>query len=260
MKWDEQTAIREIDAAIHEIKMAANDEGKNIDDRPPVDAHKDWKGKGLLSGLVCAGCQSRDATQEGLPPGSDAGDTTQPTDGGPSDGGSLDPDGGGVDSGGGNLDSDSGEGGPGCTTLSGRPRGLDGEQIADVLECANVTYDPVVNVPEVMLDMYVHPGYHAGTRAPAIIFIHGGGWFSGSKTEVGPQQFEYLKSGRPALTQMLGAPISDPPIGVTASVTPLTYVDAEDPPMYLLAENAIAPIPRNRSRTSARRRRPRVAA
>ena len=45
MKWDEQTAIKEIDAAIHEIKKAAIDDGKNIDDHPPVDAAKNWNGK-----------------------------------------------------------------------------------------------------------------------------------------------------------------------------------------------------------------------
>jgi hypothetical protein len=44
MKWDEHTAIREIDAAINEIKQAALDDGKPIEDHPPVDAKKDWPG------------------------------------------------------------------------------------------------------------------------------------------------------------------------------------------------------------------------
>ena len=38
VKWDENRAIREIDAAIHEIKKASIDDGKNVEDHPPVDA------------------------------------------------------------------------------------------------------------------------------------------------------------------------------------------------------------------------------
>jgi len=34
---DEEHAIREIDAAIHEIKMASIDDGKNLEDHPPID-------------------------------------------------------------------------------------------------------------------------------------------------------------------------------------------------------------------------------
>jgi hypothetical protein len=44
VKWDENKAIREIDAAIREIKQAAIDDGKPIEDHPPVDAklgHRD---------------------------------------------------------------------------------------------------------------------------------------------------------------------------------------------------------------------------
>jgi hypothetical protein len=44
VKWDENNAIREIDAAINEIKRAAIDDGKPLDDHPPVDAklnHRD---------------------------------------------------------------------------------------------------------------------------------------------------------------------------------------------------------------------------
>jgi tetratricopeptide (TPR) repeat protein len=37
VKWDEQRAIREIDAAIHEIKQAAIDDGKDLNDHEPLD-------------------------------------------------------------------------------------------------------------------------------------------------------------------------------------------------------------------------------
>jgi hypothetical protein len=39
VKWDENRAIREINAAIREIRDAAIDDGKPLEDRPPVDAH-----------------------------------------------------------------------------------------------------------------------------------------------------------------------------------------------------------------------------
>jgi hypothetical protein len=39
VKWDENAGIREIDAAINEIKQAAIDDGKPINDHPPIDAH-----------------------------------------------------------------------------------------------------------------------------------------------------------------------------------------------------------------------------
>lgn len=38
VKWDENRAIREIDAAIAEIKRASSDDGKPLADHPPVDA------------------------------------------------------------------------------------------------------------------------------------------------------------------------------------------------------------------------------
>lgn len=37
---DEDVAITEIDAAIHEIKHASLDDGKDIHDHPPIDAHE----------------------------------------------------------------------------------------------------------------------------------------------------------------------------------------------------------------------------
>ncbi len=48
--WDEGTAIRELGAAIHEIKEASIkeasiDDGKNLNDHPGVDARMDWPGR-----------------------------------------------------------------------------------------------------------------------------------------------------------------------------------------------------------------------
>lgn len=45
MRWDEKTAIREVDAAIREIKEASIDDGKNLNDHPPVDAKLDDRGQ-----------------------------------------------------------------------------------------------------------------------------------------------------------------------------------------------------------------------
>ena len=42
---EEEHAIAEIDKAIWEIKQAAIDDGKNVNDHPPVDAHMDWAGR-----------------------------------------------------------------------------------------------------------------------------------------------------------------------------------------------------------------------
>ena len=39
VRWDESNAIREIDAAIHEIKLASIDDGKPLEDHPPVDVN-----------------------------------------------------------------------------------------------------------------------------------------------------------------------------------------------------------------------------
>jgi hypothetical protein len=44
-KWDEHTAIKEIDAALREIKDAAIEDGKNLEDHPPVDAKRDYPGR-----------------------------------------------------------------------------------------------------------------------------------------------------------------------------------------------------------------------
>ncbi len=45
VNWDEKVAIHAIDEAIGEIKKAAIDDGKPLEDHPPVDAKLDWKGR-----------------------------------------------------------------------------------------------------------------------------------------------------------------------------------------------------------------------
>jgi len=42
---EEQHAIEEIDRAIGEIKRASIDDGKDLNDHPPVDAHMDHRGR-----------------------------------------------------------------------------------------------------------------------------------------------------------------------------------------------------------------------
>jgi hypothetical protein len=45
MKWSEGSAIGAIDGAIREIKLAAIDDGKDLSDHQPVDAHEPFKGR-----------------------------------------------------------------------------------------------------------------------------------------------------------------------------------------------------------------------
>jgi len=45
VKWDESKAVKEIDAAIREIKEASIDDGKDLKDHPPVDAKMDYPGR-----------------------------------------------------------------------------------------------------------------------------------------------------------------------------------------------------------------------
>src|ERR1700679_3221605 len=45
MDREEEHAINEIDKAIDEIKRASIDDGKNLNDHPPVDAHMDRAGR-----------------------------------------------------------------------------------------------------------------------------------------------------------------------------------------------------------------------
>src|SRR3569832_28578 len=49
VKFDENVAIREIDAAINEIKQAAIDDGKPLTDHPPVDAHGGYRDRLRMS-------------------------------------------------------------------------------------------------------------------------------------------------------------------------------------------------------------------
>jgi hypothetical protein len=42
VRQQDNDAVREIDAAIHDIKTAAGDDGRNLNDHPPIDAHMGW--------------------------------------------------------------------------------------------------------------------------------------------------------------------------------------------------------------------------
>ena len=63
MKWDEQTAIRQIDLAIHDIKDAAIDDGKNLQDHPPLDLKLEWGGR-LRRALELLHKAERDVTED----------------------------------------------------------------------------------------------------------------------------------------------------------------------------------------------------
>lgn len=45
LREQERKAIHEIDEAISEIKRASIDDGKDLNDHPPVDARMDWPGR-----------------------------------------------------------------------------------------------------------------------------------------------------------------------------------------------------------------------
>lgn len=45
VKWDEKVVIHEIDEAIREIKEAAIEDGKNLEDHPPIDVRMDYAGR-----------------------------------------------------------------------------------------------------------------------------------------------------------------------------------------------------------------------
>jgi hypothetical protein len=51
MKWDERTAIDEVEKAINEIKQASIDDGKDLEDHPKEDAGKLPRGARLHSAL-----------------------------------------------------------------------------------------------------------------------------------------------------------------------------------------------------------------
>ncbi|HET9623301.1 MAG TPA: hypothetical protein VFP84_18130, partial [Kofleriaceae bacterium] len=62
VKWDEQRAIREIDAAIREIKAAAINDGKDVNDHEPID-RPTWGGR-LQRSLELLGKARADISQE----------------------------------------------------------------------------------------------------------------------------------------------------------------------------------------------------
>jgi hypothetical protein len=45
LREQEKKAVHELDKAIDEIKKAAIDDGKDLNDHPPVDARMDWPGR-----------------------------------------------------------------------------------------------------------------------------------------------------------------------------------------------------------------------
>ena len=63
LRDQEKKAIHEIDEAINEIKKASIDDGKNIDDHPPVDAGLAWPGR-LRRALELLDRAHRDVSQE----------------------------------------------------------------------------------------------------------------------------------------------------------------------------------------------------
>jgi len=63
LRDQEKHAIHEIDEAINEIKKASIDDGKNIDDHPPVDAGLDWRGR-LHRALELVNKAHNDVAQE----------------------------------------------------------------------------------------------------------------------------------------------------------------------------------------------------
>jgi hypothetical protein len=63
MKWDEHDAVVEIDRAIHDIKEAAIDDGKNLDEHPPIDA-KELRGGRLTRALTALKTARGDIAKE----------------------------------------------------------------------------------------------------------------------------------------------------------------------------------------------------
>jgi hypothetical protein len=63
MKWDENAAIRDVDAAIGKIKEAAIDDGKNLDDHPQMDANEPYNGR-LHHALEALRAARNDVNQE----------------------------------------------------------------------------------------------------------------------------------------------------------------------------------------------------
>jgi hypothetical protein len=63
MKWDEHDAIVEIDRAIQDIKQAAIDDGKNLEDHPPLDAKEPRAGR-LHKALAALHAAKEDVSKE----------------------------------------------------------------------------------------------------------------------------------------------------------------------------------------------------
>jgi hypothetical protein len=63
MKWDEHDAIVAIDRAIHDIREASVDDGKNLEDHPAVDAHEPRIGR-LHKALAALQAARADAAKE----------------------------------------------------------------------------------------------------------------------------------------------------------------------------------------------------
>jgi hypothetical protein len=63
LKEQEKKAIHEIDDAINEIKKASIDDGKDLNDHPPVDAKMDWRGR-LHRALELVNKAHNDVAQE----------------------------------------------------------------------------------------------------------------------------------------------------------------------------------------------------
>src|SRR5271170_3488296 len=63
LRDQEKKAIHEIDDAINEIKKASIDDGKDLNDHPPVDAHMDWTGR-LHRALELVNKAHNDVAQE----------------------------------------------------------------------------------------------------------------------------------------------------------------------------------------------------
>ncbi|MGD0965807.1 MAG: hypothetical protein ABSA57_18115 [Candidatus Acidiferrales bacterium] len=63
LRDQEKKAIREIDEAINEIKKASIDDGKDLNDHPPIDARLDWRGR-LHRSLELVNKAHNDVAQE----------------------------------------------------------------------------------------------------------------------------------------------------------------------------------------------------
>jgi len=63
MRWDERVAVEAIDRAITDIRRAAIDDGKNLQDHPPIDAHEPRVGR-LHEALSALQSARNDVNQE----------------------------------------------------------------------------------------------------------------------------------------------------------------------------------------------------